>query len=127
MAPQVVSSHGSANRTLQFSKQPDGALRQLDQAGRAIVSTLNYNLKRQQDIDTIAGPMKLRGMYMYQADAANLTECQTGSRLPVSMEGDHLALERSYLAARRQPGEKYAGKPECTFCRTRTRAGTAPA
>ena len=97
---------GSSNRTLQFSKQPDGALRLLDQAGRAIISTLNYELKRQQGVDTIAGPMKLRGMYVYLADAASLTECQTGRRLPVLIEGDHLALERAYLAVRRQPGEE---------------------
>jgi copper homeostasis protein (lipoprotein) len=97
---------GSSNRTLQFSKQPDGALRQLDLAGQAIVSTLNYELKRQQGVDTIAGPMKLRGMYVYQADAASLSECQTGRRLPVLIEGNHLALERAYLAARRKPGEE---------------------
>jgi copper homeostasis protein (lipoprotein) len=97
---------GSSNRPLQFSKQPDGALRQLDQAGQAIVSTLNYELKLQKSVDTIAGPVKLRGMYVYQADAASLTECQTGRRMSVLIEGDHLALERAYLAARRQPGEE---------------------
>jgi copper homeostasis protein (lipoprotein) len=97
---------GSLNRMLQFSKQSDGALRQLDQAGQAIVSTLNYQLKRQQGIDPVAGPMKLRGMYVYQADAASLTECQTGRRLPILIVGDHLALERAYLAARQHAGEE---------------------
>jgi copper homeostasis protein (lipoprotein) len=106
---------GSSNRPLQFSKQPDGALRQLDRAGQAIVSTLNYELKRQQGVDTISGPMKLRGMYVYQADAASLTECQTGRRLPVLIEGDHLALERAYLAARRQPGEKMLASLSARF------------
>lgn len=46
----------------------------------------------------------LRGLYRYMADAASFTDCATGRRLPVAQEGDNLALERAYLAARAAPG-----------------------
>jgi hypothetical protein len=42
----------------------------------------------------------------HQADAANLTECQTGRCLPIVIDGGHLVLERAYLAARHQAGEE---------------------
>ncbi|MGH8728849.1 MAG: hypothetical protein ACREV9_12005 [Burkholderiales bacterium] len=42
--------------------------------------------------------------YVYPADAV-FTECLTGKRYPVAIEADHIALERAYLKARRQPGE----------------------
>jgi len=45
------------------------------------------------------------GMYSYMADAASFTRCSTGARYPVSMEADHAALERAYLAASREPGQ----------------------
>jgi len=49
---------------------------------------------------------ELRGMYVYMADAALFTECETGMRYPVAFEGDSVFLERAYLEARRQPGEE---------------------
>jgi uncharacterized lipoprotein YbaY/heat shock protein HslJ len=49
---------------------------------------------------------ELRGMYVYMADAALFTDCETGDRYPVAFEGDSLAVERAYLEARRQPGEE---------------------
>lgn len=51
------------------------------------------------------GASVMRGLYLYLADAAVFTECQTGSRYPVAMEGDSLALEQAYLKARRLPAE----------------------
>jgi copper homeostasis protein (lipoprotein) len=97
---------GGGKVPLQFTRLPDGTLRQLDQSGQPIVSQLNYILKRQQSVDMIAGPMHLRGMYFFLADAAVLTECQTGRRLPVLLEGDHASLERAYLAGRQHPDEE---------------------
>lgn len=44
------------------------------------------------------------GMYVYLADAASFTDCATGQRYPVLIEGDHLAVERAYLAHRLGPG-----------------------
>jgi copper homeostasis protein (lipoprotein) len=97
---------GAGKVPLQLNRLPDGTLRQLDQSGQPIVSQLNYELKRQQTIDMVAGPMQLRGMYLYLADAANLVECQTGKRLPILMVVDHAELERAYLAGRRHPGDE---------------------
>jgi copper homeostasis protein (lipoprotein) len=49
---------------------------------------------------------ELRGLYVYMADAALFTECETGKRYPVAFEGDSGVLERAYLEARRQPGDE---------------------
>jgi copper homeostasis protein (lipoprotein) len=47
----------------------------------------------------------LTGMFTYMADAATITLCREGGRLPVAMEGDYKALEAAYLKERRQPGD----------------------
>jgi heat shock protein HslJ len=44
------------------------------------------------------------GDLTYLADAAMLTECATGKRHPVAMEGDWLRMERGYRAAAPAPG-----------------------
>ena len=44
------------------------------------------------------------GLYAYLADAASFTRCSDGARYPVSMEADHAALERAYLAVPHQAG-----------------------
>ena len=49
---------------------------------------------------------EMRGIYVYIADAALFTECETGKRYPVAFEGDSVSLERAYLEARRYPGEE---------------------
>lgn len=46
----------------------------------------------------------LTGMFFYMADAASFVDCEGGVRYPVAQEGDYLALERAYLAARPEPG-----------------------
>jgi heat shock protein HslJ len=46
-----------------------------------------------------APPREVTGMFVYRADAATITLCDSAQRLPVAMEGDHLALERAYRAA----------------------------
>jgi heat shock protein HslJ len=50
-----------------------------------------------------AGPA-VAGDLTYLADAAMLTECATGKRHPVAMEGDWLRMERGYRAAAPSPG-----------------------
>lgn len=47
----------------------------------------------------------LTGLFRYEADAATITLCADGRRLPVAMEGEYRALEAAYLAARREPGQ----------------------
>ena len=96
---------GAAEAPRQFLIRGDESLRLLDNEGREIRSQLNYDLKRLPQVDPMAGPMRLRGMYVYMADAAVFSECLTGKRFPVRLERNHSALERAYLAARRAPGE----------------------
>ena len=50
---------------------------------------LNYDLVRAEEMDSIEGPLSLRGHYRYLADAATFEECRTGRRFPVSMEADN--------------------------------------
>ena len=80
-------------------------LRKLDVEGRAIESSLNYDLRRKDAIGTIEPRFTMRGMYSYMADAALFKECISGRRFQVAQEADNLALERAYLEAQRQPGE----------------------
>jgi len=101
-------------------------LRMLDSEGREIRSALNYDLKRMPKVDRIPGPMRLRGMYVYLADAATFNECLTGKRFPVLIEQGHLALERAYLAARRTPGEFLAATLEGRFVERAPEPGAAP-
>ncbi len=80
----------------------NGHLRLLDSTGQPIESDLPYGLE--------PGPLApfdlalpMTGEFVYFADAALFTECMTGQRFPVGMEGDYLALERAYLDARAAP------------------------
>lgn len=96
---------GGTEAPRQFLIRGDEGLRLLDNEGGEISTRLNYDLKRLSKVDPVAGPMRLRGMYVYMADAAVFNECLTGKRFPVRLDRNYLALERAYLAARRAPGE----------------------
>lgn len=98
---------GGHEAPMWFAPASGGALRLLDLQGRPIVSTLNDTLQRQAEVAHLGGPMRLRGLYKYLADAALFTECRTGRRWPVLIEGEHLALERAYLAHRAQGGGEW--------------------
>jgi copper homeostasis protein (lipoprotein) len=49
---------------------------------------------------------RFQGLYRYFADAASLQDCASGRTYPVLVEGEHLALERAWLAANPRPGER---------------------
>ena len=104
---------------------PD-TLRMLDREGHEIESRLNYDLKRLPRPDLIEGPMRLRGMYAYLADAATFNECYTGKRYPVLIDKDHLALERAYLGARAEPGAAVLAVFEGRFVERTPEPGAAP-
>jgi copper homeostasis protein (lipoprotein) len=106
---------GGTEALQQFAISGTGTLRMLDNEGREIRSPLNYDLKRQPLLDPVAGPMRLRGMYVYMADAATFNECLTGKRFPVLIGKDHLSLERAYLGARAAPGSPVAAVIEGRF------------
>jgi uncharacterized lipoprotein NlpE involved in copper resistance/heat shock protein HslJ len=87
-----------------FAIPDEQTLRHLDQEGREIASTLNYDLARAATLDPFTDTFRMQGFYVYMADAATLQECLTGKRFPVAMAGDNLRLERAYLGARTAPG-----------------------
>lgn len=95
---------GGTEASRQFLLVAPERIRMLDNEGREIRTQLNYDLVRQPDVDPVAGPMRLHGMYTYMADAASFAECLTGQRYPVPIEGDHAAVERAYAQARSEPG-----------------------
>lgn len=96
---------GGETPPTQFAIQGNGTLRLLDREGRPIESTLPYTLTRQDAFAPFEPALTMRGMFLYFADAARFTECRSGRSWPVAMEGDFLALQRAYLAARPAPAE----------------------
>ncbi len=84
----------------------DGAaLRKLDLLGRPIESGHNDRLLRLPEPRLIEPRLMLTGMFTYMADAAAITLCVDGRRLPVAMEGDYKALEAAYQKSTPQPGQ----------------------
>jgi uncharacterized lipoprotein NlpE involved in copper resistance len=79
-------------------------LQLLDREGHTIDVKTNDLLSLQPTVDTIPGPMPLRGLYTYMADAASFKECLTGRTLPIVPVAGSSALQSAYLAARHKPG-----------------------
>jgi len=72
------------------------ALRKLDLAGNPIDSSHNDRLARLPKVAPIEPRMALTGMFRTMADAASITLCADGRRVPVAMEGEYKALETAY-------------------------------
>ena len=98
--------HGGREAPLKFAIKDASTLRQLDLEGREIASSLNYDLKRTEDLQPLEPRLLMRGMYKYFADAGRFTECLTRRNWPVAHEQDNAALESAYSKTRRQPGEE---------------------
>ncbi|MDH4181230.1 MAG: YbaY family lipoprotein [Betaproteobacteria bacterium] len=81
------------------------ALRKLDTAGKPIESSHNDRLARLPKFAPIEPRMALTGMFRYMADAAGITLCADGRRLPVAMEADFRALEAAYRQSGTKPGQ----------------------
>jgi copper homeostasis protein (lipoprotein) len=101
---RTLELRGGREPPARFEVRDPATLRKLDQAGRRIESTLNYNLTRQATFEPIEPALRMRGMYSYFADSGFFAECVTGKRLPVAKEGDNAALEAAYLDVRTTPG-----------------------
>jgi copper homeostasis protein (lipoprotein) len=86
--------------------EPDGrVLHKLDADGKPFASPHNEPLQRLPKPVLIEPRLKLTGMFTYMADAATITLCEDGRRLPVAMEAYYKALERAYVKAHPQPGQ----------------------
>lgn len=81
------------------------ALRKLDLLGKPIESSHNDRLLRLPEPKLIEPRLMLTGMFTYMADAATITLCVDGQRLPVALGGDYKALEAAYQKANPQPGK----------------------
>lgn len=88
---------------LEFAINNAGNLRLLDIEGRPIESDLPYELTSLARLDPTPVAGAFIGEFVYFADSAVFTDCRTGLRFPVAMEGDYLALEQAYLEARSEP------------------------
>jgi copper homeostasis protein (lipoprotein) len=80
-------------------------LRRTDTAGKPDASGHDHRLQRLPQAALIEPRLALTGMFTYMADAATITLCADGGRLPVVMEADYKALEAAYLKERQQPGQ----------------------
>jgi len=98
---------GGREAPMLFAPSAGGGLRPLDGLGWPIDAQHSPTLQRQAELQPLGGPMRMRGMYRFLADAALLTECRTGRRWPVLIEGGHQALESAYLAHRSQGGGEW--------------------
>lgn len=94
-----------AGDPLQLRAVAGDRLQLLDRQGNVIASKSNDLLALQATVDTIAGPVPLRGLYTYMADAATFKECLTGKTMPILPVAGSSALQSAYLAARHKPGD----------------------
>ena len=80
-------------------------LRRVDTAGQPAAGSQGDRLERLAQPALVEPRLALTGMFVYLADAAVITLCADGGRLPVVMEADYKALEAAYLKERRQSGQ----------------------
>jgi copper homeostasis protein (lipoprotein) len=95
----------AGEKSVQFLVEADGSLRKLDTAGKPIASSLGDRLERLPQPELIEPRLEISGLFIYMADAAVITLCADGSRLPVAMEGDFRALQAAYMQAQPPPGK----------------------
>ncbi|HXV26101.1 MAG TPA: YbaY family lipoprotein [Alphaproteobacteria bacterium] len=100
----ALALHGGGERPLQFEIMGEDPLRLLDIEGEPIVSDLPYEPISDGSLMPTDLSLPLAGEMIYMADAARFTECPTGRSYPVAMEGDFIAMERSYLENTSAPG-----------------------
>ncbi|MCL5956042.1 MAG: META domain-containing protein [Gammaproteobacteria bacterium] len=102
----VLKLFQSDRSTLLFDvEDAGGLLRPLDARGKLATSPYNVPLRRLPRLALVEPELKLTGMFSYMADAASITLCEDGRRMPVAMEGDFKALERAYVDAPHKSGQ----------------------
>jgi copper homeostasis protein (lipoprotein) len=102
---QLVLRGGRASPVVFLPGDGGRTLRRADSAGNAVDSSPDDRLQRLPRPALIEPRLALTGMFTYMADAATITLCADGGRLPVAMEADYKTLETAYLKTRKQPGE----------------------
>jgi len=102
----------AGEKRVQFLLEADGSLGKLDTGGKPIASGLSDRLEQLPHPELIEPHLKVSGLFIYMADAAVITLCADGSRLPVATEGDFRALQAAYRKARPAPGEALLARVE---------------
>jgi copper homeostasis protein (lipoprotein) len=106
-APDAKSFTLNGSREpLKFSVENSETLGLLDKAGNPIDSSHNYELKRNASYRPLEPHVAMRGMYNYLNDAPVFRECRTQIKLAVAQSAQTQALQKSYLAVRKVPGEE---------------------
>jgi len=97
---------GNAAAPVKLAIREANTLRRLSPQGAPITSSLTDDVKRTASAQPLEPRLRLRGMYMYMADAGRFTECLTRRTWPVAQEADNAALEAAYSKARRESGQQ---------------------
>jgi copper homeostasis protein (lipoprotein) len=98
--------YGAGEMPLRFEIIAPDRLRLVDTIGGPVASGPTHELKSDGQLHLADLTLTLGGEMTYMADAASFTECMTGRRYPIAMEGDFVKLERAYVAAVAAPGAK---------------------
>lgn len=104
-AGRILLRGGREAPVFLMPEEGGAALRKLDLRGERIESAHNDRLVRLPEPKLIEPRLFLAGMFTYLADAASITLCVDGQRLPVAMEADYRALEAAYVKAVPQGGQ----------------------
>ncbi|EMR13819.1 heat shock protein [Methylophaga lonarensis MPL] len=96
----------SEQELLRFRAIDASTLTLQDPEGRDIDSMLSYQLTRNQEFEPFDAELELRGNYRYIAGSGLLTECISGQRWPVKLEGDNMPLQRAYMEMRAHPAQQ---------------------
>jgi heat shock protein HslJ/uncharacterized lipoprotein NlpE involved in copper resistance len=94
-----LSLWGGIEMHRQFAIRDADTLRLLDDRGREIRSTLNYDLTRANTFDPVEDPFRKRWMYVRSAGRGFAIDCIKGMRFPVAQERDMAALDAAYEKA----------------------------
>jgi heat shock protein HslJ/uncharacterized lipoprotein NlpE involved in copper resistance len=112
-----LSMWGGIELHQQFAIRDADTLRMLDDRGREIQSTLNYDLVRSKTFDPIEQPFRKRWMYVREADRGFAIDCIKGLRFPVVQERDMAALNTAYGTAKPSEGAPLVVEFEGRFAR----------
>jgi heat shock protein HslJ/uncharacterized lipoprotein NlpE involved in copper resistance len=112
-----LSLWGGIELHQQFAVRDADTLRMLDDRGREIQSTLNYNLVRSKTFDPIEQPFRKRWMYVRDVDRGFAIDCIKGLRFPVAQERDMGALNIAYGKANPAEGAPLVVEFEGHFSR----------
>jgi uncharacterized lipoprotein YbaY/heat shock protein HslJ/uncharacterized lipoprotein NlpE involved in copper resistance len=101
---RVLILQGGAEMPLQFAIVGPYRLRQLDLAGKPVVSDLPHELTSDGTLQAADVPSFLGGEMTYMAESARFTECLTGRSYAIAPGPEASRLQDAYLAGVRAPG-----------------------